>query len=83
MSTRTAAQQDVLARTQAARRARIDAQIEDLEFLLGVGTPLEDALDRVGWTPGAAEKALRRRSHPLATAVTKYAARAARARRGA
>lgn len=64
-------------------QTRIAAQIEDLEFLISVGTPLEDALERVGWTPGAAAKALRRRHHPLATAVTTYATRAARERRAA
>lgn len=61
-----------------ARRARTDAKIEDLEFLVDVGVSLEDALPRVGWTPSAAAQSLRRRGHPLGPAAHAAAARARR-----
>lgn len=76
MTTQTEAQQAALQRTQDARRARIDARIEDLEFLLENGVPAREAVARVGWTVQGAERALHRRGlRSLARAV--YAGRAA------
>lgn len=44
-----------------ARRMATDERISELEWLVDGGVLLEFALPRVGWTPAAAEQALRRR----------------------
>lgn len=48
---------------QLANRARGDALVEDLIFLIDNGTPPGEALARLGWSPMAAVKALYRRGH--------------------
>lgn len=75
----TPARQAVLDRIHARHRAVVPARIEELEFLAGAGTPLVEAVARVGWTLPAASKALYRHGHPLAAAVEREASRARRA----
>ncbi|GAA1333823.1 hypothetical protein GCM10009592_28390 [Brachybacterium rhamnosum] len=44
-----------------ARRTSTEERIAELEWLVDGGVLIEFALPRVGWTPAAAEQALRRR----------------------
>lgn len=57
--------------SHARTRARTDARIEDLVDLVNAGTPLEDAVTRVGWSVKAAHSALTRRHHPLARPLSR------------
>lgn len=43
------------------RRARVDHRIEELDFLIGGGVPVEEAVARLGWSMAAAARTLRRR----------------------
>lgn len=78
---RSPAQQAVLDRIYATRRAQLDARIEDLEFLLSTGVPIGDAVSRAGWpSVHAAERALYRRGRvDLARPLSAAASRARRA----
>lgn len=52
------------AAASAARRERTLSRLEDLEFLLSAGEAPGRALERIGWTPGAAQRAAHRYGRP-------------------
>ena len=68
-------QRSGVAAHQAVARARFEARVEDMEYLIQCGVPHEEAALRAGWpTTHAAERALYRRgrvdlARPLAAAV--------------
>lgn len=66
MTARSAARQAATRALSDAARARSDARIEDLEWLIGMGESLELSLARLDWSPDGAAITLRRRHHPLA-----------------
>ncbi|HEX7349618.1 hypothetical protein [Brachybacterium sp.] len=70
---RSAAQQAATRAAQASNRARTDARIDELEFLVEGGEALESAIARLGWTASAAARALFRRQHRYAREAERIA----------